>query len=545
MNESKLIEMMIRETASLYALKHYTIRSKPITFDIKKGGDPKRFRLHRPWQVQILDDQHPDKIVRKSRQLGLSELGVIENVHFVDSKENVKTMQTFPRARQIVDFVKTRLNPVLKENKYFQEILDPSVDSLEVKKIRNSFMMFRSGWGSALAEGADIDGLFMDEIDRQSEDVVTAFKEGMKSSAYGWIRRWSTPTIPGRGVDALFQKSDQHYYHHKCEKCNEWQVMDYIDNIIQINPKGVDIMNDTVEDGTFIFVCKKCKEPLDRWKGEWVAAYPSRKGLRGYHISQLDAVWITADDVKRRELSYTSKQLFYNYVVGVPFASEGLLIVEDDILASTRLEGPVFSRQQYVKIVAGVDWNKVNYCCVLGIKEDGQVDLIRLLKFEDNPNKPLDAVGKLAASLYPYDPDIIVADEGYGADRNSYLMQLFKGRAWACRYQTYKGKSKPMDSWNETARLVTVDKTLKVQRMLHTIKARGIGFWKMDEDMLLILKHLKNTRIMTVEEDDVVYETATRIGEDHSVAALNYALIAAERIKNPYQEPPSFNFDFV
>src|SRR5699024_8553322 len=98
-------------------------------------------------------------------------------------------------------------------------------------------------------------------------------------------------------------------------------------------------------------------QPLDRWyTGEWVAKYPSRSAIRGYHISQLDAVWISADDVKARELTYKSTQLFHNYVIGVPYASEGLLITDDDILANIRLPQPVNARMNYAKVIVGVDW---------------------------------------------------------------------------------------------------------------------------------------------------------------------------------------------
>lgn len=54
--------------------------------------------------------------------------------------------------------------------------------------------------------------------------------------------------------------------------------------------------------------------------GEWVAKYPERTkdggGIRGYSISQMNAVWITADDLKRKELATPSKQAFYNYMLG-------------------------------------------------------------------------------------------------------------------------------------------------------------------------------------------------------------------------------------
>ena len=34
-------------------------------------------------------------------------------------------------------------------------------------------------------------------------------------------------------------------------------------------------------------------------KGEWVAAYPGR-AIRGYHMSQLNAPWITADEIMKK-----------------------------------------------------------------------------------------------------------------------------------------------------------------------------------------------------------------------------------------------------
>ncbi len=543
--EKQMIALAKKYVPELYALEHYTIRGKPITFNIANRNE-KRARAHRPWQVAILNDQHKDKVVQKSRQLGLSEMGVLENVQFADVNDNVKTLFTFPRARQMTDFVKTRMNPVFENNAYFKSILDKNMDSIEVKKIRNSFMMFRSAWGGALGEGIDVDFLAFDEYDRMADGVELAFQESMKSSGYGLLRRWSTPTIPGRGVNLQFGKSDQHFYMHKCEHCNHYQVLSMEDNIVQYNKNGIDILTDEIEDGTFGFACSKCSKPLDRWyNGEWVAKYPSRKGIRGYHISQLNAVWISADDIKRRELRYASKQLFYNYVIGEPYASAGMIITDDDIMAAQRLETRVHSRKDYAKIVVGIDWGVRNWCAVLGIKENGQMDLLNLFMFQDNPQKPLEPVGLLAASITPYDPDIIIADAGFGADRNTYLMQRFPGRVWACQYNTYKGKSKPQDSWNETSRLINVDKTLKVQRMLHTVKARGVGVWRMDEDLMTFTKHMKNVRIMDEEEDGIFYQVATRVGDDHYSSALNYCLIGAEKIQNIYQPKSSFNYDFL
>lgn len=83
---------------SSYILKYHKVKGHPITFHIG-GHDSTRAQAHRPWQVGIINDQHEDKIVIKSRQLGLSEVGVAEMIHFADthSYAGVKCLYTFPR----------------------------------------------------------------------------------------------------------------------------------------------------------------------------------------------------------------------------------------------------------------------------------------------------------------------------------------------------------------------------------------------------------------------------------------------------------------
>lgn len=545
MDKSQLISKIIRATPSLYLLQYYTIKGKPITF---KSKDPVK---HRPWQQQIIDDKHPNKVVRKSRQLGMSELGVAEQLWFTDVHPNVKSMFVFPRAQQTKDFVKTRVNPVLQNNKYFSSILDPEMDSLEVKKIRNSFMLFRApGKNGALGEGADVDYLSLDEYDRMNPGIEIPFLESMSSSRYGMLRRWSTPTVPGRGVDELYQKSDQWVYLHRCDACNHWNELSIEDNILQVDPDGVDYINEVIKPGTFKFVCSKCKKELNRWEGQWVQKRTAKQyDIRGYHISQLNAAWISADRIMARSLQFKSRQLFHNYVLGEPYMNEGLLISEDDVLGAIRFPEPKTNRNEYVRVVAGIDWGTINWCVLLGLKENGQVDLLNLWWFKDVLGKPLYAVEQIVMALTPYNPDMIIADEGYGADRNSYLMQRFKGKTWACRFVNYKGKSQPMDKWNENQRLVVVDKTLKVQRLIHTIKSQTIGFWRIDEKMSMLIKHLKNMRLMDVEDDETgeVYVEYSRAGDDHLAASLIYGMVGIEKYTKPFKKRTknTFWFDFI
>lgn len=535
-----------RKFPSLWALKYKTIKGKPTTFT--SGKNPFK---HRPWQQAILDDTHPNKVIEKSRQLGLSEVGMTETLHFLIVHDTIKAMYIFPRNQQMVDFSKSRIAPVFQGSDYFKSIIDKDINSVSTKKIGDSYLFMRSGWSGALGEGVDADVIALDEYDRMKEGVELSFQEGLRSSKYGLIRRWSTPTISGRGINDLYQKSDQMRYIHTCPHCGYRQFLTFEDNLLQIKPHGVNNITQEVEDGTFIIGCKKCKKELDRGAvGEWVAMYPSIKEVRGYHISQLDAAWISADGIMRRKFNYTSKQLFYNYVVGEPYSAQGVLITDEDLKASVRLPKEIMSRtNNYTAIVAGIDWGEMSYMIVLGLKPNGAVDLLNIFTVEDSPTEPLKSVTFFCAVLRAYQPNIVVADAGYGQDRNSYGYTQFPASWYSCYWKTNKdarAKTRFMDQWNETSREVTVDKTLKIQRTLYTVKNQLLGLFPWNEKLDMLCIHLKNTRIMDMEDEGIVYSKATRVGPDHTVSAMTYALIGIDKITGMgVKLNQTTNFEFI
>ncbi|UPI12812.1 hypothetical protein [Bacillus phage SBSphiJ5] len=367
LTKEELVYVLTMLHPSSYLLKHHKVKNHPITFHIS-GQDSTKAQSHRPWQVDIINDQHKDKIVIKSRQLGLSEIGVAEMLHFADvnSYAGVKCLYTFPTNRQMEEFVATRLDPVLNEG-YYASILDANVNSLKKKKIRNSFLIFRSASKGASVEGVDIDYLSLDEYDRVSASAEISAMESMSSSSFGVVRRWSTPTVPDYGIHALFNQSDQRVYMHKCDRCGLRQQLDYEKNIECLDEDGVDVLAKTVKEGTFRFICQNCGKPLDRWyNGEWVAKHPSRTedggGTRGYLITQMNAVWISADELKRKELKAKSKQHFYNYVLGHPYQDVALAVQDDDVYNNIRedLPEPLMNRGNYRFISVGIDWGKIS-----------------------------------------------------------------------------------------------------------------------------------------------------------------------------------------
>lgn len=530
---------------SLWAMKYKTIRGAPTTFTSKDNP-----HKNRPFQTAILDDFHKNIVVEKSRQLGLSEVGLTEVLHFLTTHNKVNAMYIFPRDSLMADFSKSRITPCLEDSKYLASMVDKTANSVSTKNINGNYLFLRSGWSGALGEGTDLDYLAIDEYDRMKPNIEVAFQEGLSSSTHGYLRRWSTPTIPGRGVNHLFSKSDQRRYFHTCPKCGHQQYLTFEDNVIQVKPHGVNKVSKEIEDGTFIIGCKKCKAELNRWQpGSWVAMEPHIRESRGYHISQLDATWITADSIMRKFFSYNSKQLFYNYVVGEPYASEGLIVTEADLKSAVRLPREVMSRtQNYSAIVAGIDWGAVSYMVVVGVKSNGVCDLLNIFTVEDDPRVPLRSASMFSAILRAYRPNLVVCDAGYGADRNAYMYTQFPTSLYSCSWTTSKdanSKVRFKDLWNEKQREVSVDKTVAIQRVLHTLKNQLLGLFPWDEKLEMLTLHVKNTRIMDEESDGKIYQKATRIGPDHTVSALAYALIGVQKLTNyniAINNPLSYDF---
>ncbi len=533
---------------SSYLLKHHTVKNHPITFHIS-NHDSTRAYAHRPWQVDIINDQHKDKIVMKSRQLGLSEIGVAEMVHFADvnSYAAVKCMYTFPTNRQMEEFVSTRLNPVLQEG-YYSTILDPYEDSLKKKKIRNSFLIFRSASKGSAVEGVDIDYLSLDEYDRVTPGAEISAVESMSSSSFGILRRWSTPTVPDYGIHAVFNQSDQRIYMQRCDRCGYRQQLDYEKNIECLDEEGVDVLAKTVKEGTFRFICQKCKKPLDRWyNGEWVAKYPTRTedggGTRGYLITQLDAVWISADELKRKELAAKSKQHFYNYVLGFPFQDVALAVQDNDILNNRRedLPRPLLDRGNYRFISVGIDWGNRHWVTVRGFRDNGMIDLIRAFSVDRargvaNIEADLEYI---INQLVPYNPDIICADIGDSGNYVDKLIQYFgAGKVYGVKVNPNpRSTGQIQPQWSENKSMVTVDKLTQNKRHISDMKMGRLGFYKdFDRDLELYLTHWRNVVIRDEEDDKTgeVYQIITDRGEDHYAQSSVYSMVGMEHVLEPF-----------
>lgn len=164
----------------------------------------------------------------------------------------------------------------------------------------------------------DLNGIFFDEYERYAgSSAESSGMESLKSdNKYALIRRWSTPSAPDWGIDKKYQESDQHRWLIKCEHCGYEQEMSFDKNLVVVDESLIDRTSNVVQPNATKYVCQKCGGDLEasRWyNGRWATRYPNSGRSVGYYVSQLNAVWLSSDQIYANFLKSNSRAIFYKH----------------------------------------------------------------------------------------------------------------------------------------------------------------------------------------------------------------------------------------
>lgn len=298
--------------------------------DIKnERGDPIEFHDHF-FLYDIYRDWSPRQAIVKSSQIGGS-LMMVQKVLYAAKHKGFNVIYTLPSYNFIRKFVPDKVNKFIDRNKKtIGEWVGGKKDTLDQKQIGENTIYFDSAFAheSQIAETSQgialtADLLVHDESDRSSLKIIKQYRSRLDYSKYKGIWMFSNPTYPNVGVSTLWNRSDQKHWFIKCNHCNHEQYLDW--------PKNVDKERE-------IYICEKCNKELSdeaRRVGRWVAKW-SNRDISGYWINQLMAPWKSAKELIDIEKDPdTSKQYFYNFVLGKPYQGSDVVVDKDLILKNT------------------------------------------------------------------------------------------------------------------------------------------------------------------------------------------------------------------
>lgn len=321
-------------------------------------GRPFELTNFLPLEDVYLDD-HPHIVLIKPAQRGASELAINYAVFALDRGADVWTHEPnkklglnvgyiFPNERLLSDFSKERLSSLESESFHLEQIFnqDDGFNAVTFKQVgKDSYLYLRGGQTAAGMKSFPADVIIRDEVDEISPGAFAKAERRMNASFVRRILDLSTPTIPGRGIHALYLQSDRRIYFQTCGSCGAKITHDFFRDV-KVNGKDYSVWRmwdkTALRIGKITLICPECaavRDDAERCKrGEWVAQSPEVTSIRGYHLPwwpfpfpdmMLNLV------VKSVSQDPTEITEFFQQDLGIPYDKSGVRVTEAMLQALT------------------------------------------------------------------------------------------------------------------------------------------------------------------------------------------------------------------
>lgn len=516
-------------------------------------GRPYSFKGHE-FQRDIVDSKHNDAVVIKPSQVGATEFITRLVLGFLAVESDTVAMYLLPTVGEAQRAAKSRIDPIIATSPYLRTIISAGSDSSGFKQIGSSQLITGGTFGKAVIS-VPTDLLTIDELDFCNPAVVATAESRLTHSRFvdehtgtrGIKRKWSTPTAEGFGVHGLFAQSDQRHRQVRC-RCSHWfwpewlkhvvvdgwddefSKMTYMD-AIQIEERG---LLDTAR-----IICPACHAPMKRAQleeenREWVADFPERKTLQGWHINPFDLpAYHTPASITRKLISYgTEVGHFRNFVLGVAYSDASNSVVDEAVERNCVLEPvpPEVAKSLGISgCVAGLDVGKTSWIVIARPNlVDHGVDVIwaQQLRLRRDDGEDLYAqvmhlldyfgVIKLVSDAMPYTDTVL-------------SIQAARPQGWVIpNYYGLQDKKLPnfvvKDEDKDMPSLLS-HRTKSLNSLAASMNSGKMRF-PAHAEMKLVRRHLQGMK--RVDRPEEGYSEWVKSGDDHYFHALNYLNMAAD-----------------
>lgn len=488
------------------------------------------YQVVNPWRIERYPQEEPRRmVIEKSTQAGVSTLALVKALHLATNWP-VRIGYTLPRQQDTLDFVTTRVDPILRASDYLKSKLGQP-DSAHAKRIQDSYLFFIEM--STEPRMMPLDALMVDEVDLSNPDNLSTVQNRMDASKWKMHIYLSTPTVAGFGIDAMYSQSDMRKWLVKCPRCNDEQELEW-----EINLK----VEGPADNPTKVFYgCRKCSSELTPehiQTGRWVAEKPIKSHeIVGYHIHQM--LTSTARSLYTSFRDPTSSLLeFYRKRLGKPYEIGGGSIEREDILVNC------FSKPYDFE--AGYDGESTYY---LGADQGNEIQAV-VGKVHQHSNRieivhieliPMErGFNRLSQLIDLYRVKRAVVDANPNRHEAMGLVKRFPGRVLIADYVEQRepwkmGKKIIGEGINGIAN-VAINRTSGFDSLVETIKK---GQWglpgnppRLDPQVEILIDHVtalkRDVEIRRTRSGDIQVAVWRKIRPEHLAHSLSYLRIATE-----------------
>jgi hypothetical protein len=190
----------------------------------------------RPYLLEPMSSRFRRRCYMKGTQGGGSLLELCKSLHgMIYHHLPFGVLYMFPTTDDVHEFSRAILGPLIITNKAsigkFIKNVRGGTDTTSLKQVNGANLFMRGANLSKVIEGEgestklkaiSVDKVVFDEIELMEPEVIAKAKGRLGNSQVKEEVYIGNPGIPGRGIDDIFQHSDQRYWHRKCLHCGSW-----------------------------------------------------------------------------------------------------------------------------------------------------------------------------------------------------------------------------------------------------------------------------------------------------------------------------------
>jgi hypothetical protein len=474
-------------------------------------GNPFTFTDHE-YLREAYTDPHPFTVNEKAGQLGLTTKTLLAIIYYSRYMQYRGILYFLATRTDVTETSKGRMDPLIEENPFIKEWMKDT-NAANIKHIWNAMVYFRGMKSRLQVKNVPGDFIIFDELDEAPLKNVEFAMERLAHSKFARVEMHSNPSLPGYGINKVFNETDQRYWMIKCQRCGEWTCMEdtFPNCLLEI-------------DGRVIRACVKCQSEIDPRNGEWVPKCPSVTDKRGRHFSQLFSLspspFVQPAYILKDFRTTSHIDVFWNMKVGLPYATTENILPIEMIYDLCGSEG--ISQSDRGPCTMGVDQGKGIHV-VIG-KKDPEVGrkIIHLEAYKDFEQlDPLMDQFRISRCVIDGQPETRKARE---------FAFRHKGRVYLWFNNEHQ---KGSYMWDDTKLIVQARKTEEMDAS-HSTLLKGLIILpnRNLEIVQEFAKHVHNTARKLEEDEETGSKSYVyvRRGPDHFRRAFSYEQMAWESI---------------
>jgi len=283
-----------------------------------------------PYLVDLVHRRERVVHIKKGAQVRCTTLKFLEQVHaclYGRYKQNVLYMM--PTVKQVEALSRISFDPLLDCNLWLRRYV--SVNTAALKTIAGRSIYFvgaqpqRVGGtntkDSPSLRSIPCDCVLRDELDLMDEDMVELSRQRIRDSELKLECNFASPTYPGYGIDACYERSTQYKWHIKCRSCGRHTclVEHFPDSIRRV-------------DGRWRRSCVHCGAEVFVQDGHWEADYPDRPEA-GFWVDGLlsPRADLEADMLRYHNSEGAARCEFMRSVLGIASVEANNQLTDKDI----------------------------------------------------------------------------------------------------------------------------------------------------------------------------------------------------------------------